>query len=280
MNILNWRSFNESNNTTIGATPILNYEIYNERMDKSIEDKLFFLDKVDYDVIVDFGCANGALLSVIEKRKPNVKIIGYDLDNTMLDKARSFLNKDAVLTNDWNEVLNILKDYNSPLLNLSSVIHEVYSYSSSKTIKDFWETRAFNDHFKYVVIRDMLPSSKIDNVDTITFKNDVEKVRKIYGSYYLESFETQWGSLYDSYRTFMHFLLKYRYTNNWEREVKENYVPVSFETVKTKIPSNYGIIYEDHFILPFIQNQVIKDFNVKIKYPTHSKFIIQNNNIS
>tara|TARA_R110000772_G_scaffold95789_1_gene194127 strand:- start:1774 stop:2598 length:825 start_codon:yes stop_codon:yes gene_type:complete len=272
MNILNWTSFNEG---TLFGAPILNYKIYNERMDKSVEDKLFFLDKIDFDVIVDFGCANGALLSVIEKRKPNVKIIGYDLDTTMLDSARSYLNKDVLLTNNWNEVLNELKNYKTPLLNLSSVIHEVYSYSSSRDIKDFWETRAFNEHFEYVVIRDMLPSSKVDNIDPKTFKEDVDRVKETFDPYYLESFETQWGSLYDSYRTFIHFLLKYRYTNNWEREVNENYVPVSFETVKTKIPSNYKIVYEDHFVLPFIQNKVIEDFNIKIKYPSHSKFIIQ-----
>jgi 23S rRNA U2552 (ribose-2'-O)-methylase RlmE/FtsJ len=244
-------------------------------MDKSVEDKLFFLDKIDFDVIVDFGCANGALLSVIEKRKPNVKIIGYDLDTTMLDSARSYLSKEVLLTNNWNEVLNELSKYENPLLNLSSVIHEVYSYSNSKTIKDFWTTRAFNENFEYIVIRDMLPSSKIDNIDPREFKEDVDRVKEIFDPYYLKSFETQWGSLYDSYRTFIHLLLKYRYTNNWEREVNENYVPVSSETIKTKIPHDYKIIYEDHFVLPFIQGKVVEDFGIKIRYPSHSKFIIQ-----
>ena len=273
MIILDWKSFNEG--TTFGI-PIVNYKVYNERMDKSLDDKLFFLNKVDFDVIVDFGCASGALLSTIEKMNPNVKLIGYDLDTNMLEIARSFLKGDVLLTDTWSEVLSEISKYENPLLNLSSVIHEVYSYSDTKTVKRFWDERTFGNSFKYVVIRDMLPSSNVDMIDPNTFKEDVDKVKKIYDPYYMESFENIWGSLYNSYRTFMHFLLKYRYTNNWDREVNENYVPVSYETVKSKIPSNYNIIYEDHFILPYIQSKVMKDFGIKIKYDTHSKFILEN----
>ncbi|MGA1049083.1 MAG: hypothetical protein ACO3UU_13830, partial [Minisyncoccia bacterium] len=41
----------------------------------------------------------------------------------------------------------------------------------------------------------------------------------------LISFEKVWGSIFKDYRNFIHFLLKYRYTDNWEREVNENYLP-------------------------------------------------------
>lgn len=275
MIILDWKSFNTINEGYTLGSPIINYEIYNERMDKSVDDKLFFLNKIDFDVIVDFGCANGALLSIIEKNKPNVKIIGYDLDRTMLDMAKSYLSDNVMLTDNWSEVINEISKYKKPLLNLSSVIHEVYSYSLPKDVGMFWKTRVFGNSFKYIIIRDMLPSSKIDNINTNSFKVDVERVYEVYDPIYLKSFESRWGSLYGSYRTFMHFLLKYRYTNNWEREVNENYVPVSFETVRSKIPNNYRVIFEDHFVLPFIQDQVIKDFDIRIKYPTHSKFIIE-----
>ena len=36
-------------------TKLNNISIYNERMDKSIKDKLWFIDKVDANVYVDFG---------------------------------------------------------------------------------------------------------------------------------------------------------------------------------------------------------------------------------
>lgn len=267
--------YNESKISLI--SPILNYDLYNARMDKSIEDKLFFLDKIDFDVIVDFGCANGALLSVIMDLKPNVKLIGYDIDKDMLDIA-SNISSNILFTNDWDLVLDELKKYKKPLLNLSSVIHEVYSYSNTKDIRNFWIHNVFGGDFKYIVIRDMIPSSKVDRVDPTTFKKDVDKVKEIYDPHFMESFESIWGSLYDSYRIFIHFLLKYRYTDNWNREVYENYVPVSYETIKTKIPNKYKIIYEDHFILPFIQNKIIEDFGIKCKYDTHTKYIIENVN--
>ena len=273
--ILNWELFLEE---LVGDKAISNYDEYNKGMEKSIDDKLFFISKLDFDVIVDFGCANGVFLSKLKGIKPNVKIIGYDLDDSMLEKASSILSKDALLTSSWDEVVAELQNYNSPLLNLSSVIHEVYSYSHSSVIKKFWEKQVFGGSFKYITIRDMIPSVEIHKNEISKFRQDVEKVEKLADSHYLQSFEDRWGTIDNNYRTFVHFLLKYRYTDNWDREVNENYLPVSLETVKKKIPSSYSIVYEKNFILNFIQEQVKKDFDVEITHSTHTKLILKNNN--
>jgi len=84
------------------------------------------------------------------------------------------------------------------------------------------------------------------------------------------------GSINDSYRTFMHYLLKYRYKNNWKREVNENYLPVSLETVKTKIPKNYKIIHEESFLQDFLKDRIKREFNVLLTQPTHVKLVIEN----
>ena len=55
-------------------------------------------------------------------------------------------------------------------------------------------------------------------------------------------------------------------------------MPVSLETVKTKIPSNYSIEYEQDFIVPFIKDKVGKDFGVRITHSTHVKMVLKNNN--
>jgi len=274
MKILNWRLFLEE---LVGDIEISNVDNYVEGMQKSLDDKLFFVDKLDFDVIVDFGCANGAFLSKVKKMKPNVKIIGYDLDETMLSKARAELTSEDILTSNWDEVIREIQGYSSPLLNLSSVIHEVYSYSHPSVVKSFWENQVFGGDFKWITIRDMIPSCKIDKDEIFSFRKDVQNVRKRANKFYLESFEKRWGTINDNYRTFCHFLLKYRYIDNWEREVKENYLPVSLETLKKKIPSNYTIQYEQDFIVPFIQENVGKAFNVKIKHSTHVKMIIKQN---
>lgn len=274
MRILKYNLFLEE---LVGDKPISNYDRYVEGMEKSMQDKLFFVNNVDFDVIVDFGCANGVFLSKIESMKPGVKIIGYDLDNEMLSKARAILGEEALLTSDWNEVIKEVSKYKNPLLNLSSVIHEVYSYSHSSAIKKFWEIQTFGGNFKWITIRDMIPSVDIHKGEVESFQDDVKKVKEITDPFYLESFEKKWGSISENYRIFVYFLLKYRYIDNWDREVNENYLPVSLETVKKKIPSSYKIIYEKDFIVPFIQEQVQKDFGIKITHSTHSKLIIKNN---
>lgn len=68
--IHNWEKFLES----VGEVPISNMDIYNKRMEIGWEDKLFFLKKISPDSIVDFGCADGAILSKIKSINPNIKL--------------------------------------------------------------------------------------------------------------------------------------------------------------------------------------------------------------
>ena len=89
-------------------TKLNNISIYNERMDKSIKDKLWFIDKVDANVYVDFGCANGNLLkhlSYIHQKqgKTDIQYIGYDNNDEMLKIARQNCNrfKNISFTNDF-----------------------------------------------------------------------------------------------------------------------------------------------------------------------------------
>lgn len=273
MNILNWKLFLEE---LVGEKPISNLQSYIDGMGKTMQDKLFFADLVNFDVIVDFGCADGTFLEHILKINPNVRIIGYDLDETMLSQARSRLGRRALLTSNWEEVENELIRYKSPLLNLSSVIHEVYSYSHPKVVSEFWSNQVFGGDFMYITIRDMMPSVNLGKEEITQFKDDVRKVKMKTDRYYLSSFEDRWGTIADNYRTFIHYLLKYKYTDNWDREVNEDYLPVSLETVKTKIPNNYKIVYEKDFLLPFLKEQVKRDFNVDLTHSTHTKMIIKN----
>lgn len=194
----------------------------------------------------------------------------------MLKKASLKLGKNAILTDSWTEVIRQITRYKTPLLNLSSVIHEVYSYSNSKDISFFWKNQVFGGDFKYITIRDMIPSLEIDKEKISSFKEEVKKVRSKSNRFYLNSFENRWGDINDNYRTFIHYLMKYRFTDNWEREVNENYLPVSLETIKSKIPQDYKIVYEKNFLLEFLKSQVKKDFNVDLTHSTHTKMVIKN----
>ena len=273
MNILNWQLFLEE---IVGEKPISNLQSYIEGMNYSMMDKLFFTDIVDFDVIVDFGCADGTFLEELAKIKPNVKLIGYDLDDEMLSKAQSRLGRKALFTNNWYDAVKYTSSFKNPLLNLSSVIHEVYSYSRPNVISQFWNSQVFGGDFKYITIRDMIPSIEMEKQEVSHFKDDVRKVRSKTDRFYLDSFEKKWGTISDNYRTFVHYLMKYRFTDNWDREVNENYLPVSLETVKSKITSDYKIVYEEDFLLQFLKDQVKRDFNVELTHSTHTKMILKN----
>jgi len=58
--------------------------------------------------------------------------------------------------------------------------------------------------------------------------------------------------------------------------VNENYLPITLETLKSKIPSDYSITYEDDFVLPYLRQEVKRDFNVELTHSTHVKMIIKN----
>jgi hypothetical protein len=270
-NLLNWELYLEN---IIGKYPIKDTETYISGMNKSILDKLFFLNKIKPDIIVDFGCADGTILLNINKKYPNIKLIGYDLDSNMIEKAKIRV-PIAKITNNWEEVENSIYSYKNPTLLLSSVIHEVYSYSRPINVKKFWDNYVFGNKFKYIVIRDMIPSVQLQKEDLDKFKNDVKKVNKLADKKQLWSFEKIWGSIDDDYRTFMHWLLKYTYTDNWDREVSENYLPISLETLYKKIPSNYKILYKHNFIFEPIQKRIIKDFGIHLIHNTHTKMIIE-----
>ena len=275
MRILNFQLFLEE---LVGEKPILNLQSYIEGMSYSMADKLFFVDLINFDCIVDFGCADGSFLDKLSKLKPGVKIIGYDLDPLMLSQASSKLGKDAILTDSWSEAIRQTTGYKSPLLNLSSVIHEVYSYTKRNSdIGYFWSNQVFGGDFKYISIRDMIPSVAMDKEEISQFKQDVKNVRMKTDKFYLKSFEENWGSINSNYRTFMHYLLKYKFIDNWDREVKENYLPVSLETIKSKIPGQYKITYEESFVLEHLKKQVKTEFNIDLNHTTHTKMIIKNN---
>lgn len=276
MKILSWKLFLEE---LVGEKPISDYLKYISDMNQTMPDKLFFIGDIKFDVIVDFGCADGTFLENVSKVRPNVKIIGYDIDQNMLDKASAKLPKSAILTDDWNTVVSEVSKYNRPLLNLSSVIHEVYSYSkNSMVINKFWNGQVFAGDFKWITIRDMIPSVTLTRNEIIDFKQDAKKLRMMADKDSLQSFEENWGSIFSDYRNFVHFLLKYKYKDNWEREVRENYLPITLETLRTKIPQGYSIVLEDSFVLPYLKKEVKKDFNIDLTHSTHLKMIIENKN--
>ncbi len=254
--------------TTEGPMEKVNdLDIYVRRMEKSLLDKLFFMDKIfePIDTVLDFGCANGVLIKMMQMLFPEYRYIGYDISEDMIEKARQTL-KDARFYTNW-DAIDCCPE--KTLINISSTLHEVYHYGTDESVDEFWD-RVFHSGFKYIAIRDMMLS---DGIKLMSDEQDVAKARTLYPQK-LAEYESIWGPISIRFHL-IHYLLKYRYTENWEREVRENYLPLTKEALLSKIPSHYEIVYQEHYTLPFIKHQIKKDSGIVLNDFTHFKILLK-----
>ena len=252
----------------IDSNRISDLNIYLTRMQRSILDKMFFMDKVfePFQYILDFGCANGELIRAMKPMFPDYSYIGYDISREMIEAAREHV-PDAQFFDDWDQ---IGIPFEKSLLNISSTIHEVYSYGEEADIATFWD-RVFGSGFQYVTIRDMM----FAQAEAYPVREEqLAAVRESDCADLLDSFEEVWGKITDQ-RQLAHFLLKYKYTQNWEREVHENYFPLCTEELLQRIPDHYRLVYKDVFTLPYAAWQIWKDFGFTLTEHTHIKLILE-----
>lgn len=259
------------------TTAINNYATYTNEMNKPMLDKLFFLSHVDADIFIDFGCADGSMIRAMSKAFPEHIYIGYDNDPKMIEKAiwlkeshRNFF------LSDWNEVINAVKgfDKQKTCLILSSVVHEVFSYEDADGVEDFYQ-RIFDHGFDYIAVRDMgLFDPDLAGKHTLS-SFIIDEIYKTADSWQVKEFEDIWGKL-SLRNNAIHFLLKYKYLDNWDREVKENYFSYSIDKfIDAAYASKYKETYFEHFIVPFIRRQIFNDFGFVMDEPTHYKLILE-----
>lgn len=268
---------------------------YNEHMAKGMDDKLFFLNKINfkkdgYYLFVDFGCADGTLLDtlygIMEKAGiNNVYYIGYDISDTMIELAKtkfSHFTSSVMFTTSWDEVKEKVKTYSAmeSVLILSSVIHEIYSYAECEDdINLFWH-RVLDTGFKYICVRDMMVSKNINHKNEIDVFEFMEENIPHFSDRrkYFQSFTDKWGSIYDN-KNFIHYLLKYRWTINWDRELNENYLPIYVEDFLKMFRNSYTVSYLERFRVPFLEKCWKEDFNIEINDYTHIKTILEINKV-
>lgn len=268
-----------------------NLDSYNQNMAKGLEDKLFFVHHLPFSkhkswVFVDFGCADGVLIKALSTILPhyNIKVtlIGFDISETMIDIAKrkypefSTRNMKVIFTASWNKVLDVLKqdDEAMRVMICNSVIHEVYSYANDQSDIDWFWRRVKYTGFDFVCVRDMMADRSIQRATDAsileTFYDHVNNSKPELKKY-IQDFERHWGSLEEN-ENFIHYLLKYRWTTNWSREVNENYFPIMTEDFLTQM-SGFNRRYFERFRLPFLEGCWLEDFGIKLKDNTHVKAI-------
>lgn len=245
---------------------IADIKTYTSGMQKSIADKLWFMDYLDPSItnIYDFGCADGTLLRSIWKINPSLALYGYDQSIEMIGMA---FGENYVATY-CNKPLTKVAPHT--LLNASSVFHEIHSYGSPQSIKSDYES-IFNVGADYISIRDMFYS---ESMPLYTNPLHLRCVKRRSNYKRMQEFERIHGSM-GLNKNFIHYLLKYRYVENWDREVRENYFPHSIEQFIRNLPDSYEIVYLNTYTLPFLRQKVREDFGFWIDYPTHAKILLK-----
>lgn len=254
--------------------------IYNERMSKAIQDKLWFMKFLKMHVfnngnngatVYDLGCADGELIRHLAPEFPNIEFVGIDNSDDMINLAR----QRQVFPNE-RYITNRKVCYECPkakpvIVIMSSVFHEIVNYNK-------WPMEAMYDLFyhimpDYIFFRDMIPNESINRNSS---KSDIEKIKKNTNSDMLLEFNIRQGDI-SNQRNLVHFLLKYRYVENWDREVRENYFPCTYQELMQTFPG-FDIIYSKQYTLPYIKEIVKEDFDIDLVDCTHVNIIMKSKN--
>lgn len=250
---------------------------YLKRMEKSIREKLFFINHMDLNnkIIIDFGAANGALVK---------ELINMNFENTTyccIEKNKEFFEEckklekektaDMCVFGSLTEVEKWL-EYNKQetrevILICSSVMHELTS-KMQRDVVSF--SREYCD---YMVVRDMF--YEYDSIPDEREKDILEKIiclaprpDLMQQFFYLRGL---------SKKSIAEYLLKYSYVENWNTEVNEKYLDVDwvnikyFETKEVEVK----VIYENYYTNSFIASRVYDTFGIRMDWYTHGQIILK-----
>lgn len=244
-----------------------NIEIYNDRMRKSILDKIFFLDKIDASVFIDFGCADGSMIRVMSEMYPENIYIGYDNNHDMVKLAeRNLTDKiNCFIFSDWSQLLNYITEiYNShkKCLILSSVLHEVENKS------EFFDFLKLG-HFDYLAIRDMMFIDMTNsNKPSIFSLSGIYHKLPVVIRDRLNS-----KNLYPE--NMIQGAFKSYYMENIDTEINEDYFSFTeLEMKKLETSQNLSVIYKHHYLLPYWRDTIKRDFSTDLNgFKTHVQLI-------
>ena len=249
-----------------GEEMIADEKVYLSRMKKSMtrEEKLFFLDYLnmqDFDAVVDYGGADGTLLSIVKDFvRPDCEL--YCID----EYAYSIANHNYSIANyNYSITVNritygdeaqamswtIGKKY---LLIFSSVLHEMVAFPALGLILGA----------QAVAIRDMyFDKLLVDEPHRKEIEGIKAQLKNAYSTY-----ETP--TLADAYQ----LLLKYTYEENYKKESVEDYFCNLAKNLIDRLfvwQKTFKCLCHQTYILPYIKKRVKKDFRIEMKYPTHLK---------
>jgi len=255
---------------------------YTSEMAKSVWDKAFFMDKIPgAKCVIDFGCADGAMIRFLAPLFPDITFIGYDISEELIDRAckASPYHANAVFfDNHDNHGDYHIKEFirnkgftsEDLCLNFSCVLHEVFSVTSEGKNVIRFLVNALEP--KYITVRDMYFEGKND-VLSYYYVNEVVKAFNI-NKEAIVDFEDEFCSI-GTLKGMHHFLMKYQwYNNGWDKEMAENYFSWEKGDLMDLI-GPYSTIFETHYFLPYYREKWYEHEMYPLEANTHAQFIFR-----
>lgn len=247
---------------------IANPKQYLERMSKPLQEKLKiarFLPESGVKKILDVGCADGTVTLALADMYPEVDLVGIDLSGEFVKIAQDRIGERKNVRFEKGFLRERLANPERfDVVLFCSVLHEFYSYGEgiSTIVKALADAHEILNPGGTLIIRDMILYNYASQ-SPLWVKKMREKVIAKEGILpLLTDFESYFGRA-DSTKNLNHFLLKYLYADNWEREGRENYVPVSFEEYD-QILGLLGmqVLFQRSSTIPYLKGKWQADFDL------------------
>lgn len=240
--------------------------IYNERMRKSMMDKLFFFDKVDAEIFVDFGCADGTMIRMMNDIFPEYTYIGFDNAEEMIRLAKLNLHDcpNCHFVSKWEDVISLMQSFNMPevkrCLVFSSVLHEIEDKELVFDGLNF-------DQFDYIAIRDMM----YEDSNSIKFSLSAlyDKIPDNIKAHFGAEIWHPWNMIQAVFKSY--------YKENIDTEISEDYFSFNQNhLLALQYKHKLTPVYEYHYLLPYWRQTIKKDFGVDLQgVKTHIQVIYE-----
>ena len=256
----------------------MNLDIYTTEMSKSIWDKAFFMDKIpDAKCVIDFGCADGAMVHFLAPLFPKIMFVGFDINKELISRARAAtpFYTNNVFFGNYEDVITFVKDKytsNEICINFASVLHEVFS--STPDGKESIQNMVRILKPKYITIRDMYFNIEKDVNLNYSYVNKVLDDMNIDRDY-IHNFEEIHESIM-TIKGLLHFLMKYQWKDNgWKDEMQENYFSWQLHDFLCLIDYKYTRTFETHYMLPYYDEKWQTLHMLPSLVHTHAQFVLR-----
>jgi len=247
------------------------FRSFKARMDLTAHDKARMLAYVRPGRIIELGCGNGTVLSLIAERFPAAEIVGVDYDEDNLAAAADRLCGDRVqlvrldLRNlrdldEWQEKFDTVV--------LSSVLHEVESrYGLDTSCMVIQETRRLLSEGGMFLFRDGVKPETRDAV--LRFKTPYarSKFERFVGEYYREikfSLSGDDGSAIRISAFDLHdFACKYYFEGElWDRDMMESFGSRTLRQYLELVKGSFRVEHIEAYTLPLLTELWRRDFDI------------------